>query len=312
MSSSIRNRVDRKRNEYWMDPEMNAITDITRPTATADIVNLRPGALSRSLFLGEPHLVPEGLNLNWLIRESCHSHWWNLAAGMGLRPSDLQDVDGNRVFSSITNLRITGPQEKFHEDDGVSITMITPPSAANGWRSRTILSSEHLHSMKIDLVTGFARQGDQLNTQLTRAEMPPELRAIRNTAHSKTTDDMRKRARAWRTLAKADPRSPMISFDMAPEGDMNGAGLVYFANFNDYFARAEANIMPETATGLTFESREIHYFGNINAGDKLDVVSEAKASAIAPNSEARIRSHASRRSDGAVIAVCDTVMSRGA
>lgn len=295
-----------------METKMNAIFEITRPEASADVVSLCPTALSRSLFLGMPHLLPDGLNLNWLIRESCHSHWWNLAAGMGMRPSDLKDIDGNRVFSSVTNLRITGPQDKFHEDDGVNITMVQQPNAANGWRSRSVLTSEHAHSMMIDLVTGFARQGGPLNVPLTRAEMPPELHAVRGTEASQVTDRMRKRARAWRTLAKADPRAPMMSFDIAAQGDMNGVGLVYFANFNDYFARAEANAMPQTHTGLGFESRELHYFGNIDAGDQLDIVSEFKVSAIAPESEARIRSHASRRSDGMVIAVCDTVMSRAA
>jgi probable biosynthetic protein (TIGR04098 family) len=289
--------------------EMTDMTETGSPARTTDLQAAWPARLAHAqlLVLGMPHLRADGLNLNWLLRECCHAHWWEIGDWAGCAPSELVDAAGRRVLASVVACEVRGDLHRFREDQTVSFRMPVRPSPRNGWRSRSVLSSEAGDSVAVDLVTAFAARAGASNRQLVASEFGGADLPAAGTADTRYADGLRAQGRSDRRAAEADDSPPHASFPVGREVDMNGVGLVYFANFVDFFARTESLVLHPAGPRLALAARRINYFGNIDCGDVLDVVGDVEIRDLAPCAEALVRSYARRRSDGRVIAVCESV-----
>ena len=268
----------------------------------------RPGLAEELGFpLGMPHLTAQGLSEAWLLRRAAHLHWGAVAARAGCAPAALRDRTGARAMASIVSARISGALDAFCEDMTVRLDMTQPPSPANGWHSRLLLRGTGTScrpSVSVELVSRFARRGGPSNRQIEAAEMAPDMTAPDAARLPRAAQVMRARSRSMRRAAP-EGGSPIARVAVLPEVDLNGVGLLYFASFLRFFAAAESAALPGPWRVPAPCLREIHWYGNADAGDWIELTCELHVSRTTP-----ISIHAStcarRASDGVLVACCET------
>lgn len=108
-------------------------------------------------------------------------------------------------------------------------------------------------------------------------------------------------------MSRPITRFPSTPIDAAVH--LNRVNLVYFANLTDVSARAERNALPPMPNGFSMRVSRTGWFGNLDPGDTLDIVADARAAILTDRAEIVVSSHAFRRSDGVAISVRDTVFS---
>ncbi len=261
-------------------------------------------------LLGMPHMNGQGISLTWLLRESGHLHWWSLAEYTGRHPHDIKDAAGNRALPGVVACIVSGRTDAFKEDDVVELKQVQRPSTLNGWRSVLELRATTGASLTVELISAFATRGGTSNHSLETANMAQEFVAERGTMTSRRTDQIRRLGSTDRRRAEAEMLPPVLSVRISSHLHFNGAGVACFAGIHDLFVAAETNANPEQAEFATVETRRLHYFGNLDGGDMLDI-SVSQEERLVDDKECLVLiSNARRRADGLVVAVCESVYRR--
>ena len=261
-------------------------------------------------MIGMPHLDGQGLSLGWLLPEAVHLHWSSVVEYVGRNSNELCDIHGNRALPGVVAVLLTGRTDAFKEDDVVELRMTQRPSPLNGWRSVTELQATTGAVLSVELVTSFAIRAAASNQSLEVARMSQELMTERGTMTSRRTDQIRRLGSASRRDAEADMASPVLSVQISSHLHFNGVGLTCFAAVHNLFMTAEDNVHPATPEENNLDHRRLHYFGNLDAGDKLDISSTCETRLVEGRSCLAIASYAKRRADGLVVAVCESVYRR--
>ena len=289
--------------------EMHAFT-VSPPYVSAAEPNLCDPRDAPWFLLGMPHMNGQGLSLTWLLREAGHLHWWSLAEYTGQQPNSLKDVNGNRALPGVVACNVSGRSDAFNEDDVVELVQMQRPSALNGWRSVIELRATTGAVLSVELVTVFATRGGSSNHALETANMAPELVAERGTLSSRRTDQIRRLGSTDRRRAEAEMLTPVLSVRISSHLHFNGVGVACFAGIHDLFVAAEANANPIPVDDARVETRRLHYFGNLDCGDMLDIAVRLEERLIDETNCLVMVSNARRRADGLVVAVCESVYRR--
>ena len=260
--------------------------------------------------IGMPHLDGRGLSMSWLLREAGHRHWCAVAEHVGQSANGIHDLDGNKVLAGVLAVVTTGRADAFREDDVAELKLVRRPTPLNGWRSVTELRSTGGAVVSVELVTGFAIRAGTSNHALAPARMRDDLVAERGTMTSGRTDELRRKGSLGRRETRTDGTPPILSVRISPRLHFNGMGLVCFAGLHDHFVSVE-EILPEAVSPhAPAARRRIHHFGNLDAGEMLDVSTRHDHRLSAGRPSLVVTSHARRRTDGAVVAVCESVYER--
>jgi probable biosynthetic protein (TIGR04099 family) len=233
-----------------------------------------------------PHLSIGGLSENWLLKECGHMHWLRLALRFGLDAPDFQDTSGRPVHAAFTALRLSDARLdqvsiNARLDIRTSLRMLSKTEAV----STHVLMSEDVFIGRLELISVFVARARKLdNRSVARAH--PMLHC----AHPDGTDaldgsdignalngashDFRKGH--WDVhwgFRRAEARE-LQSFSVrpCPLSDFNGAGFLYFANFQTFVDRAQWHWEAHSQTIRRTVLREIFYGGNINVGESLGIV----------------------------------------
>ena len=255
------------------------------------------------VVLGMPHLDVRGLCASWLLRECAHLHWHAIAGTAAGGPSTLRDRSGVRCLPSIVSVVVEGSLAAFREDAIATIEPLEAPTAAGGWRSETRIASGPA-SATVTLVSAFARRGGTSNTRLERADLPCAMRPAGERDLPVPSRVLRARSRSF-ALAAAEPPPPLVSAPVTG-ADLNGVGLLYFANFLRFVSMAEEVALRGPWSLPPVTRREMHWFGNADARDTLDMTAEPVVAQTTPVPRINCFSTVRRRSDGALIAACET------
>lgn len=283
---------------------MNDLRCEGRPAAAAVSHHRRARPDDEVIRLGMPQLGRDGLSLNWLLRECCHRQWWAIANHFQTAPSQIVDRNGERAMASVVACVIHGDPAAFREDETASFDEVVAPTPATRWRGEYALASNRAAWMVVELVTAFARKAGPSNRDLAAADLSG-AKAPFCGRRMQRAGELRARAQELRQRFQNDTRPPHLTFPIYPDVHLNGMGLVYFANFVDFFLAAEANALPPTLA-IAARRREIYYFGNLDAGDQLDVVCDVSVRSVAPVPHVVVEAAARRRSDGRTIAVWES------
>ncbi len=284
---------------------------VTPPNVSASESNLRDPRDAPCFMIGMPHMDGQGLSLSWLLRESGHLHWMSVAEFAGRPPHGLRDLQGNRVLPAVVAGTVAGRPGAFGEDDVVELKLVQRPSPLNGWRSVTEIGSTCGARLTVELVTVFAIRSGTSNRSLELACMAPEFLSERGTMTSRRTDQIRRMgSKERRAVGEADTEQPARSILVSSHLHFNGAGLGCFAGMHDYFVASEEVGLRAEPGFPQVESRRVHYFENIDAGDTLDIFTRSETRLVEGETCLVMTSHARRRTDGFVVAVCESVYGR--
>ncbi|MEM1377179.1 MAG: hypothetical protein AAGG69_07290 [Pseudomonadota bacterium] len=292
-------------------PEPNDQPDIDMH-ASASLPGPRPSDIGTAALhgapfrLGMPHLSAEGVHLSWLLREACHMHWSIVAKRMNISPSAFLDQNGARVLPSVVGCTFNGDATQFHEHDLCQFIVAEMPRPENGWRIHVDLVKQDGRRLSAEIITAFSRRNGPSNLDLKRAELDRSFSTLKTGEAAERTNFIRTHGGVDRASAEQDQDPPHLSVQIDQTTHINGVGLVYFASIHDMIARSEANALPKLIHPGGVRSRRIHYFGNLDAGDFLDITTRALVQSVAPNASIVVRSHARRASDDAVISVAES------
>jgi len=286
---------------------------------------------SRStLRLGMPHTQSGGLSEQAILAFTGDQRWFDIGAATGTPAAKQQDNEGRSVYASFYFVEITDLGDRglatFGPDDEIEVVgtlarygrtmldgehrlfragflpdelpMILPPAPRIRLSNVFVCEGNGPDDLKIT-TPGNARLED-----IASLENEPDSYAIIRTA--------RRTGHFWEKHRDALPLwegARTVVYRIDPDRDVNGVGLIYFANYVSFMDYAERVALEESGAfrpteldGRSTLRRRIGYYGNAQRHDTLEVDVEAYRTASRPE---RITLHhrIRRPSDGRLIAV---------
>src|SRR5580700_11623998 len=253
----------------------------------------------RTYLLNMPQMAVGGLSESWLFKELGDIHWNMLAKALGQPTRLLRDSAGDRIYATFTRiqLRSSCALSMYKENERIDIDSDMSRYGAGLYFSVASVNGAG-GSIQARLMSTFSKFGATgSNTSLFKGlpELPPDciIPAIGEVPEF-GRDYQGRRAE---TLA---PPIFECEYEILPSHDINGVGLLYFAAYpmiDDICAARYAGRM--YATGFSTRCRDIFYFGNSDADDKLIYRLHRRAG---DDNAIEIESSISRKSDGSLMA----------
>jgi probable biosynthetic protein (TIGR04098 family) len=276
---------------------VRALGHVSPQLRSADVP---PTAIERrSYLLNMPQMAIGGLSESWLFKELGDIHWNVLAKALGQPTRLISDSAGDRIYATFTRiqLRSSCALGSYKENERIDIDAGMSRHGAGLYFSEAMASGA-TGSIQGRLMSSFSKFGATgSNTSLFKGlpELPPDC-GIPALA------DVPEFARDYQGR-RAETLAPPIfecEYEIMPSHDINGVGLLYFAAYPmiDDICAAR-HVGRGYATGLSTCCRDIFYFGNSDADDKLIYRLHRKAG---DDDSAEIESSISRKSDGGLMA----------
>ena len=269
-------------------------------TKTPSTRALMERALDPHILLGMPHLNPRGLSETWLMKELGHRHWLMLARDMGMPDADFRTPDGREAYAAICATSLTRANlEAARANDVLAIhSSLSPVSRTQYSSLHHVFIGDDLIAV-VELLSAFvARTRDGDNRSLTKMGLSV-VGALPSTSSTLAAS-----AAAFRrnqldvclelSLAALDIVET-VSITPSVQEDFNGAGLLYFANFQALTTRAIQNC----GEPARISRRDVFFHGNINPGETIQLIFRA--------SKDRTRSVVElKRADGSMLGIVST------
>jgi probable biosynthetic protein (TIGR04098 family) len=284
---------------------------------------------SRSrLALGMPHTQSGGLSESALLAHVGDLRWSDLGAATGTAASSHRDAEGHAVYASFYFVELDGFPEAglglYGPGDELEIVSTLERfgrSMLDGWhylyRAGTLpaeLPPELPPAPRVRLSNVLVREGR--GTDDLRITVPENAR-IDDVPASSVEPDSYRRIKQARQRGRFDDGPPdatplwegprTVSYPINADRDVNGVGLVYFANYVAFMDFAERSALeaagshtPEALDGRRTRRRRIGFYGNALKHDVLLVDVEAFQ---APGRRLILHHRIRRQGDGRLIAV---------
>jgi probable biosynthetic protein (TIGR04098 family) len=253
----------------------------------------------RTYLLNMPQMAVGGLSEAWLFKELGDIHWNMLAKALGQPTRLLCDSAGDRIYATFTRiqLRSSCALGLYKENERIDIDSGMSRYGAGLYFSDAMVNGA-TGSIQARLMSSFSKFGATgSNTSLFKGlpDLPPDC-VIPALAE---VPEFGRDYQGRRADALAAPIFE-CEYEIMPSHDINGVGLLYFAAYpmiDDICAARHAG--RTYATRLSTRSRDIFYFGNSDAGDKLIYRLHRSAG---DDDSVEIESSISRKSDGGLMA----------
>jgi probable biosynthetic protein (TIGR04098 family) len=276
--------------------------------------------------LGMPHTISGALGEVALLAHAQDQHWRELGGLAGRPASRLVDAAGREVYASVYFVELDTASDRglavFGPDDDLEI------EGALGRYGASILDGTHrLHrtgrtqdegtapSLRMSFVLVALGCGpDDLSVST-----PSNARIDRIPSLPSEPDSYRlvRTAKSAGGFGAAPPGSARLwdgifsrSYPINPDRDLNGVGLLYFANYVAFLDAAErdafgelAGMSAERLDGRVTVRRRIAYYGNARSSDRLHIDVEAFALDGLPPTRWRVHHQIRRASDDRLIAL---------
>jgi len=270
-----------------------------------------------SLELGMPHLGRHNLNESALFKIIGHDRWNMIERAGNVRSADIRDEEGNRLYATFFFVELAlapdRPLSFYGENQRLDFRSDLRHYERVYLDGRYVLTNGGPFAIRASNVFIYQMAGPSQLAMAAPANMCFEK--IPTLDFQPDSLDMCRAAKEAGGFGGDDPAkfalgTREVSYQLDPDRDMNGAGLVYFANFICFLDRAEREALsglgaPESLLDARSTYwRRIGYFGNAKASDRLRVsvtsgVGELSPATLAMSFDYRLQ----RCSDGKVIVV---------
>ena len=253
----------------------------------------------RTYLLNMPQMAVGGLSESWLFKELGDIHWNVLARALGQPTRLLSDSSGDRIYATFTRIQLRSSCALgiFKENERIDIDSGMSRYGAGLYFSEAMVNGA-TGSIQARLMSSFSKFGATgSNTSLFKGlpELPPNciIPAI---------GEVPEFGRDYQGRRAETPAPPIFEceYEITPSHDINGVGLLYFAAYpmiDDICATRYAGRM--YATRFSTRYRDIFYFGNSDADDRLIYRLHRKTG---DDDSVEIESSISRKSDGNLMA----------
>lgn len=270
-----------------------------------------------TLELGMPHLGRIGLNENALLKSIGHDRWQMLEKMGGVRTHEIRDAFDNRLYATYCFVELALSPERplsyYNENDRLCFSRDLSHYGRIYFDGRYQLTNGGPFGLRCTNVFIYQLAGPQ-QLKMAQPENCDFDRIIELPSQPDSLDICRA-AKATGTFQGPDSNpgnlgSDEVKYQLDPDRDANGAGLIYFANFVcflDFAERALLNDVDAPEDMVDARStywRRLGYFGNAQSTDRLQIMIQGGVRVL----DNRIVSFAfdyrvSRASDGKLILV---------
>jgi probable biosynthetic protein (TIGR04098 family) len=251
--------------------------DAIRLLADAGSGRARPGpselVLREEVELGLPQMALCGLSESWLLKILGDLHWRLIAEALDVKPADIRDASGNRLYPTFTRIRFVSsrPLAAYLEGERLAFSASLSRLGAALFFSNVGVQGEDGRSVSAELMSSFSHRGAEPgNSDLLRGQ-PQISAACRATALAEMPDFGLFYQEMRRTSAVPRPILARAGYEILPQYDINGVGLLYcaaypmIADISQMRARgAGAGWAAETST----IERDTCFFANADIGSR--------------------------------------------
>jgi probable biosynthetic protein (TIGR04098 family) len=243
---------------------VSAQTGVAKPAAAGTQAHEH-----RSYQLNMPQMALGGLSESWLFKEFGDIHWHMITNGLGAPSDKLTDAGGERLYATFTRFRLTATEglSAYRENEQIEVDARIARYGAGLFFSETIATGNG-RSVSARLMSSFARIGEGgSNTALLKGQ--PE---IPSGCEIPVLADFPAFGRGYGERRAATLAAPLFEceYEIIPNHDINGVGLLYFAAYpmiNDICVARYAG--RSYATRFSTRHRDVFYFANSDPDDTL-------------------------------------------
>lgn len=220
---------------------------------------------------GMPNLDIFGLSEHFCLTHAGNLHWNWIASLTGKRPTEWVTQDGHRIYASFVYTSLTYNRVvDVSEDDDILVDCVPQALRPPFFITETTYTKAGKGQVAV------ARMMSTLSTILgpSNSRFGKTSMAFQSEPFGETQlDETRMRFRQLRSHDDTDLLDTNEHL-VNPALDFNAAQFMYFANFSQLFKRYE---YPEISAKTPLVSREIAYFGNVDAFEWTNIASARNA-----------------------------------
>jgi probable biosynthetic protein (TIGR04098 family) len=270
------------------------------PSAGGDAARTR-----RHHVINMPQMAMGGLSESWLFKELGDIHWSLLTESLGVRSRDIADERGNRLYATFTRIRYTStiPLGDYRENDALDFDASMSRMGAGMFFS-TINADSDMGSIHAQIMSSFSMFGEkENNTSLVKGQPAlPENFPIPSMSDVPAFASEYRERRA----AEQPPSIFTTEYEILPQHDINGVGLLYFAAYPSIAGICFMRYLGQDEYARWSVTRQdICYFANSGASDRLRYAIHRFDRS---DSRITIVASISRMSDGKRMALIETEM----
>lgn len=247
--------------------------------------------------LGMAALSPDGLSEQWLLRSCGDLHWCLIATALGQEKAVFHDKIGRPVYAAFcaTLLKLLKTEASLLGEDIIIKSELFRVGYNQLGSIHSFCIADSLIAFpplgKLQMISTFvSHDGTGSNRSIIRNEISQDINVppcpVSLCELYNSSRNLRRKLKGQRTQT-----TPILSERPCPQLDFNAVGLLYFPTFSKLAEKAEWQL------GCHIDKlveRKIVYFGNIDQGDEVCVLSTGGALNIC-------------RLDGNIIAHVETV-----
>lgn len=260
---------------------------------------------SFSLELGMPHLGRNNLSESALFKAIGNDRWKQIEERGGVQTALIKDDAGARLYATFFFLEINYSPEH--------------PIAAHGENDVVEYSTDVTHYGKVYLDGHYRLVSDPAlwirasNVFIYQERGPSKLSmSVPDNMSFEHIPELEAQPDSLMLCRQARPKGAFLApepddvdvyegereyvYQLDEDRDMNGAGLVYFANFVAFLERAERGVLGDLRHPIPGEAldarstyrRRIGYYGNSQANDRLHIFVKTRMRAVTTSSGQRL------------------------
>lgn len=243
----------------FADAAVPAMQPVLEPTPSA-------GVDVREHPINMPQMAIGGLSESWLFKELGDLHWAMITHGLGAPSSELRDGEGARLYATFSRIRVRLDRSlaRYRENEPLRLA-----GSISRFGSSLFLSEVSIgENSTASLMSTFSRRGDDTtNTSLLKGqpEIGPNcpIETLAALPHFAAEYRAQRVALPWPTIFECE-------YELVPQHDINGVGLLYFAAYPIIADICETR---HAGRDLPFRfsprERDVHYFANCDPHDTI-------------------------------------------
>jgi probable biosynthetic protein (TIGR04098 family) len=259
--------------------------------------------------VGMPHMVPGQLSEVEMLKLLGDCQWQGISSVLGIPSEGIVNDQGERLYASFINIGVSMAGRTFHDfSEGTSVhirhvahvyarrfvegvlffddapiadaalpSAVTPEGLAESTIPHVYMTNAFVSREVSNLrLRTFAPAGAAPEADAVVEDMPLGIREHEEVQRNNKIE--------FPGLESAIPVPGMelapVTYEIVPESDLNGAGLLYFArypaimNYGERRVMRECGAVPVSApliSMLSTERRRMFYFANADANDSIRV-----------------------------------------
>ncbi len=248
-----------------------------------------------SLELGMPHLGRNNLSEDALFKVIGHDRWRMIEEAGRVKSADIRDEEFNRLYATFYFVELALSPERPLSFYGENHQLHFRSDLTHYERvyldGRYVLTNGGPFSIRASNVFIYQMAGPSKLAMAPPANM--SFDAIPQLESQPDSLDLCRAGKESGTFLEGVNEDLLLGtreviYHLNPDRDMNGAGLVYFANFICFLDHAEREFLkefdiPETLLDLRSTYwRRIGYFGNAKSSEKLHINITARVRPVNP------------------------------